>query len=134
MRQTLVQLLKPCVSGILIEIGGLIGFITFSQTNAHAWKYLPLCVALLLLSAVFFSMARTSTVRDLTVVAAIVGVAVTLMLQLLGLFIWPGLLKGLQPLSMDHLENAARLVALLFVAHIVYLLGLRGVAGFLKAR
>lgn len=97
----------------VLELLGLLGFIYLaSMSIGSSLRYLPLVVAAISVALLFAKEAGSMALRQLAVAAVLLSVLAVAAFQVLG-FVYAGLAKDVEPISLD---NVARLAVILLIA------------------
>lgn len=103
---------------VTIELLGLLGFIEVScHLEQMPARYIPLLLALGMVSAVAYLKARTFSYREIAYIAVIVSVISVAAVQVLGFTVYPGLAKGIDLISYWNLSHSLELLVLGFLGH-----------------
>jgi len=101
----------------LFEILGLVGFISFSASlGSHEIRYLPLVLAAGIVVWLAAKSSRELTPRQILVASVVVSLIFVTCFQVLG-FVFPGLAKDVEIISLGNLVRLGSISMIATVAH-----------------
>lgn len=105
-----------------LEIAGLLGFITVSQSHELAsFRHLPLLIAFVAVAYVAYSGVKGISYKEIAYVAIMASAIFVTAVQVLGFVFYPGLAKGIDFFSGENATRTAVMLLVGMVGHILLL-------------
>lgn len=106
--------------GLGLEVIGLLGFITTSKmAGPGVLKIMELVLSAILLISFFWFASRELTTRLLMLLATGISLGGTIMFQGLGFLFFPGLVKDVRFLTLEHLYGVLLIAILSLGIHVL---------------
>jgi hypothetical protein len=121
------------IFGLLIEVAAILSFIGIARTAlAFPGKQIIIVVFLIAIIALLFMAMRLLSFRNLMLLAAFLTIGFIATYQMLGFAFFPGLVKDIAPLSLEHLRTTGTIAILVFFGYIACIVAILAIKKIMK--